>query len=76
MQSVITSKFQITIPKGIRERFKLSVHNTLDREVVYGKVVVTPVQKRFLRYRNAIKTGPDRQKHVLPQPLRVSTFLQ
>jgi AbrB family looped-hinge helix DNA binding protein len=58
MQSVITSKFQITIPKDIRDHLKLSVHDTLDWEVVNGKVVVTPVQKRFLNYRNAIKTGP------------------
>jgi AbrB family looped-hinge helix DNA binding protein len=65
MHSVITSKFQITIPKGIRERFRLSVHDTLDWEVVNGKVVVTPVQKRFLSYRNVIKTGPGNIKDDL-----------
>ena len=54
MHSVITSKFQVTIPKAIRERFKLSVHDTLNWKVVNGQVVVTPVQKRFLSYRNVI----------------------
>ena len=65
MQSVITSKFQITIPKGIRDHLKLSVHDTLDWKVVNGKAVVTPVQKRFLNYRNVIKTGPGNIKSDL-----------
>lgn len=62
MQSVITSKFQITIPKGVRERLKLSVHDTLDWKIEYGKIVVSPVQKKFLSYRNVIKSGPGNIK--------------
>jgi AbrB family looped-hinge helix DNA binding protein len=57
MQSVITSKFQTTIPKDIRERLKLSIHDTLEWKVDRGKIVVSPVQKKFLNYRNRIKTG-------------------
>ena len=57
MQSVITSKFQTTIPKDIRERLKLSIHDTLEWKVEKGKIVVLPVQKKFLKYRNRIKTG-------------------
>jgi AbrB family looped-hinge helix DNA binding protein len=57
MQSVITSKFQTTIPKDIRERLKLSIHDTLEWKVDRGKIVVSPVQKKFLKYRNRIKTG-------------------
>ncbi len=57
MQSVITSKFQTTIPKDIRERLKLSIHDTLEWKVDRGKIVVLPVQKKFLKYRNRIKTG-------------------
>jgi AbrB family looped-hinge helix DNA binding protein len=60
MQSVITSKFQTTIPKAVRERLKLSVHDSLEWKVEQGKVVVLPVQKKFLRYRNRIKTGPGK----------------
>jgi len=62
MQSVITSKFQITIPKSVRERLKLSVHDTLDWKIEYGKIVVSPVQKKFLSYRNVIKSGPGNIK--------------
>jgi AbrB family looped-hinge helix DNA binding protein len=57
MQSVITSKFQTTIPKDIRERLKLSIHDTLEWKVDRGKIVVLPVHKKFLKYRNRIKTG-------------------
>ena len=58
MQSVITSKFQTTIPKDVRERLKLSIHDTLEWKIDRGKIVVLPVQKKFLEYRNKIKTGP------------------
>jgi AbrB family looped-hinge helix DNA binding protein len=57
MQSVITSKFQTTIPKDVRERLNLSIHDTLEWRVDRGKIVVLPVQKKFLKYRNRIKTG-------------------
>jgi AbrB family looped-hinge helix DNA binding protein len=60
MQSVITSKFQTTIPKDVRERLKLSIHDTLEWKVDRGKIVVLPVQKKFLEYRNKIKTGPGK----------------
>jgi bifunctional DNA-binding transcriptional regulator/antitoxin component of YhaV-PrlF toxin-antitoxin module len=57
MQSVITSKYQTTIPKKIRVQLKLSVSDTLEWKVENGKAVVSPVHKKFLEYRNAIKTG-------------------
>jgi len=57
MQSVITSKFQTTIPKAVRERLKLCIHDTLEWKVDQGKIVVLPVQKKFFEYRNRIKTG-------------------
>lgn len=60
MQSVITSKFQTTIPKAVRERLKLSVHDTLVWKFDQGKIVVLPVQKKFFEYRNRIKTGPGK----------------
>ena len=58
MKSVITSKFQTTIPKNVRERLKLSIHDTLEWKIERGKIVVFPVQKKFLEYRNKIKIGP------------------
>jgi AbrB family looped-hinge helix DNA binding protein len=57
MQSVITSKFQTTIPKAVRENLKLSVRDSLEWKIEKGKVVIYPSQKKFLHYRNAVKTG-------------------
>jgi AbrB family looped-hinge helix DNA binding protein len=58
MKSTITSKFQITIPKAVRDTLKLSIKDTLEWEISEGKVMVYPVQKKFLGYRNKIKVGP------------------
>ena len=58
MQSIITSKYQTTIPKAIRENIGLSVKDALDWKVERGRIIVSPVKKNFLKYRNAIKTGP------------------
>jgi AbrB family looped-hinge helix DNA binding protein len=57
MKSTITSKFQTTIPKDVRERLKLSVHDAVDWKIEEGKVVVYPVRKDFLQYRNLVKVG-------------------
>jgi AbrB family looped-hinge helix DNA binding protein len=57
MQSVITSKYQTTIPKGIREKLRLTVKDALEWKVEKGKIVVYPAKKNFLKYRNAVKTG-------------------
>jgi AbrB family looped-hinge helix DNA binding protein len=57
MQSVITSKFQTTIPKAVRENLKLSVQDALEWKIEEGKVIVYPAQKKFLQYKNTVKTG-------------------
>ena len=57
MKSTITSKFQTTIPKAIREGLKLSTNDSLDWELDDGKVVLKPVYNRFLDYRNSIQVG-------------------
>ena len=57
MQSIITSKYQTTIPKAIRENIGLSVKDALDWKVERGRIIVSPVKQNFLKYRNAIKTG-------------------
>ena len=67
MQSVITSKFQTTIPKDVRERLKLAIHDTLEWKIDRGKIVVLPVQKKFLEYRNKIKTGPGKIEEDIKQ---------
>jgi len=57
MQSVVTSKYQTTIPKDVRSQLKISVSDTLEWKVEEGKAVVSPVQMRFLEHRNAVKVG-------------------
>ena len=58
MQTVITSKFQTTIPKKIREKLKLLVNDSLDWRVENGKIILEPLHKGFLLRKNSIKTGP------------------
>lgn len=57
MKSVITSKFQTTIPKQVREKLKLAVNDALEWRIVKGQMVVYPLQRRFLERRNIIKVG-------------------
>ena len=57
MQSIITSKYQTTIPKAIREDIGLSVKDALDWKVEKGKIIVSPAKPKFLQYQNTIKTG-------------------
>jgi len=57
MKTVITSKFQTTIPKKIREQLHLSTHDSLDWQIERGKIIVSPVQSHFLSFQNSIKIG-------------------
>ncbi len=65
MESVITSKFQTTIPKDVRENLKLSIKDTLEWKVENGKVVVSPVHKKFFKHKNSVKIGSgDNKKDI------------
>ncbi len=57
MQSIITSKYQTTIPKAIRVNLGLSVKDALEWKVEKGKIILCPAKRNFLKYRNAVKTG-------------------
>ncbi|MCW5207069.1 AbrB/MazE/SpoVT family DNA-binding domain-containing protein [Desulfobulbus sp. F5] len=57
MQTVITSKFQTTIPKAIREKLLLSVNDTLDWKIEDGRIVVSPMQTDFLKHKNSVQIG-------------------
>ena len=57
MQSVITSKYQTTIPKNIRDNLGLSIKDALEWKLENGKVVVYPSKQQFLKYRNTAKVG-------------------
>jgi AbrB family looped-hinge helix DNA binding protein len=57
MKSIITSKYQTTIPKAIRINLGLSVKDALEWKVENGQVILYPAKRNFLRYRNSVKTG-------------------
>lgn len=57
MNSTVTSKYQTTIPKAIREKLGISVNDALEWVVEKGRVIVHPVHSDFLRYRGSVKIG-------------------
>jgi bifunctional DNA-binding transcriptional regulator/antitoxin component of YhaV-PrlF toxin-antitoxin module len=57
MQSLITSKYQTTIPKAIREYLGLSVKDALEWKLEKGKAILYPATRNFLTYKNTVKTG-------------------
>lgn len=57
MNSTVTTKYQTTIPKAIREKLGISVNDALEWIIEKGQVVVHPVHSEFLRYQGSVKTG-------------------
>jgi bifunctional DNA-binding transcriptional regulator/antitoxin component of YhaV-PrlF toxin-antitoxin module len=57
MQTVITSKFQTTISKKIREKLLLSVKDTLNWEIEDGRIILSPMQTDFLQHKNSVRIG-------------------
>jgi bifunctional DNA-binding transcriptional regulator/antitoxin component of YhaV-PrlF toxin-antitoxin module len=58
MHSTITSKFQTTIPKKIREQLKLSVKDLLEWKIINDQIVISAsARSKFLSFRGRIKTG-------------------
>ncbi len=57
MQSTITSKYQTTIPKAIRDNIGLSVKDVLEWKVEKGKIIVSSAKVNFLQHQNSVKTG-------------------
>ncbi len=58
MKSTITSKYQVTIPKQIRNKLKLSVSDTIEWRIEENEAVIKPLKKPILKYRGTVKTGP------------------
>jgi bifunctional DNA-binding transcriptional regulator/antitoxin component of YhaV-PrlF toxin-antitoxin module len=71
MESLITSKFQTTIPKAIRENLKLSVSDAIEWKIANGKAIVTPVQKKFLKHINTIHTGKGNAREDIQSARRL-----
>jgi AbrB family looped-hinge helix DNA binding protein len=57
MNSTVTTKYQTTIPKAVRERLGISVNDSLEWVLEKGSVVVRPVHSDFLSYRGSVKVG-------------------
>ncbi len=57
MKSKITDKFQITIPKEIRERMRLSRNDSIEWKIEQDKITIKPVNQPFLKYRGYIQVG-------------------
>ena len=57
VSSVITSKFQVTIPKAVRENLKLSVNDTLSWEIDGERIVVATQKNAFIGHKNTIRVG-------------------
>lgn len=55
--TVLTSKFQTTIPKAIRKLLGLEINDTIEWRVEGGKAVVVPARTDFLANRGKIKIG-------------------
>ena len=58
MRTIITSKYQTTIPKPIRDAMNLSVSDTIEWKIENGKIIMIPSKKHFLKFRNTVKVGP------------------
>lgn len=58
MNSTVTTKFQTTIPKAVRDTLGIAVHDSLEWVVEQGRAILRPVHSDFLRHRGSVKTGP------------------
>jgi len=57
MNSTVTTKYQTTIPKAVREKLGISVKDSLEWVIEKGQVLVRPVQSDFLRHQGSVKVG-------------------
>ena len=57
MNSTVTSKYQTTVPKAVREKLGIAVNDALEWVLEKGQVVVRPVCSNFLTFRGSVKTG-------------------
>jgi AbrB family looped-hinge helix DNA binding protein len=55
--TVLTSKFQTTIPKSVRKLLGLEINDTIEWRMEGGKAVVVPVRSDFLANRGRISVG-------------------
>lgn len=71
MKSRITSKYQTTIPRKIRDRLNLSVSDLIEWRIEKNKVLVMPVNKPFLKYKGSIKIKSGNIKEDIIKARRI-----
>jgi len=78
LRSKITSKFQITIPKEIRESLKLGQSDVLEWKLDKNGVHVEAADKPFLKYGGFLKIPPGdtKQDIKLSRKLRAERYRQ
>ncbi len=57
MKSTVTTKYQTTIPRAVRESLGISVNDAIEWTLDRGKVIVHSVRNDFLKHRNEVKVG-------------------
>jgi bifunctional DNA-binding transcriptional regulator/antitoxin component of YhaV-PrlF toxin-antitoxin module len=55
--SVLTSKYQTTVPKAVRKLLGLEIHDAIEWRVEGGKATVVPARNDFLSRRGTIAVG-------------------
>jgi AbrB family looped-hinge helix DNA binding protein len=55
--SKITSKYQTTVPKEVRERLSIGSNDSLDWEIQNGSAIVRPAGSNLSRWAGYIKVG-------------------
>ncbi|MBE7439451.1 MAG: AbrB/MazE/SpoVT family DNA-binding domain-containing protein [Spirochaetales bacterium] len=57
VRSRITSKFQVTVPREVREILKLNAADVLEWEMDKSGVKVHAAEKPFLKFKGILNTG-------------------
>lgn len=55
--SILTSKYQTTVPKAVRKLLGLEIHDAIEWRVEGGKATVVPARNDFLSHRGSITVG-------------------
>ena len=58
MNSTVTSKYQTTVPKVVRDALGISINDVIEWTVEKGRAVVRPAHSDFLKYRGSVKVEP------------------
>jgi len=65
MRSKITSKYQITIPRAVRQKLRLKENDAIEWKFEDGRIFVENVEKPFIEMKGIIRTGRgDIQKDI------------